>query len=58
MSVDEELKKYLSDKKILIPSLSNFTMNIIQNPANIKRYIIMPGLITKREKRATHNNKE
>ena len=58
MSVDEELKKYLSDKKYLIPSLSNFTMNIIQNPANIKRYITMPGLIMKREKRATRSSKE
>lgn len=58
MSIDEELKDYLSDKKYLTLNLNNFTTSTTQNLASIKRYIMMLGLITKREKRVTRSNKE
>lgn len=58
MSVDEELKDYLSDKKYPTLNLNNFTTSTAQNLASIKRYIMMLGLITKREKKVTRSNKE
>jgi len=58
MSVDEELKNTYPIKKYPTLNLNSSTTSTTQNPANIKRYIMTHGLITKREKRATRSSKE